>query len=111
GLKSGDIIIGIDGEQINSVSRLQELVARKRRGDKVDVKFLRGGEESEVTATLKNISGTTKIVKREEPKKAEFESVTFEDVEVSVKQRLRIDGGAVITGIDNEKWEDAGAKE
>ncbi|MDN3668526.1 Do family serine endopeptidase [Echinicola jeungdonensis] len=111
GLESGDIIIGVDGKETNSVSRLQELVARKRPGDQVEVKFLRNGKEHVVKATLKNISGTTKVVKREEPETADFESVTFEDLEVGIKQRLNLDGGAVIIEVDNDKWKEAGARE
>ncbi|WP_215224393.1 Do family serine endopeptidase [Echinicola shivajiensis] len=111
GLKEGDIIIGIDGSETNTVSKLQEMVARKRPGDEVDVKFIRDGKEKEVTATLKNISGTTKIVKKEEPKVVGFESVTFKDLDLTLQRRLDIDGGAMIDDIDNEKWEEAGARE
>ncbi|WP_200974543.1 Do family serine endopeptidase [Echinicola sp. 20G] len=111
GLQEGDIIIGIDGVATNTVSKLQEMVARKRPGDKVSVKYLRDGKENEVDATLKNISGTTKIVKKEAPKLAEFESVTFKDLELSLQRRLDVDGGAVIDEIDNDKWEEAGARE
>ncbi|GGZ23495.1 serine protease [Echinicola pacifica] len=111
GLEPGDIIIAVDGKTTNNVSQLQELVARKRPGDEVKVKYLRDGKEKEVEATLKNLSGTTKVVKKAEVSTNEFESVTFKDLEIGLQERLNIDGGVIIEDIDNEKWEKAGARE
>lgn len=110
GLKKGDIITGVDGVETFNVATLQEMVARKRPGDKVDVKFLRAGKEMKVTATLKNISGDTKIVRKEIPKRVSLDGVTFEDVSQDLKTKLKIQGGASIVAIENEKWRNAGAK-
>lgn len=110
GLQKGDVIIGIDGFNTYTTSSLQERVARKRPGDSVDIKFLRDGKEMNTTATLKNFSGTTKVVVKEVPKREEFEGVVFEDIKSNVKERLEIEGGAAITGLDNEEWAEAGLK-
>src|SRR5690554_2356054 len=111
GLKKGDVIIGIDGQTTYNTSRLQEMVARKRPGDKVEVQYLRDGEEKSTTATLKNFSGDTKVVVKETPKPSEFNGVTFEDVSASIKQRLQLEGGASIISVNNEGWIEAGVKE
>ncbi|MBW3469973.1 Do family serine endopeptidase [Arthrospiribacter ruber] len=110
GLKKGDVIIGVDGVETNNVARLQEMVARKRPGDKVEVKYLRKGQEQTTSATLKNISGDTKIIRKEAPKRSTFGGVTFEEVKPDVKSRLKIQGGAAIVSIDNEAWKKSGAK-
>jgi membrane-associated protease RseP (regulator of RpoE activity) len=110
GLKEGDIIIGIDGKTVNNVANLQELVARKRPGDKVDVEYIRDGKTSKTTATLKNFSGDTNIVKREVPKTYTFEGLQFEDVKEQTKGQLEISGGAVIKSNANESWRKAGAR-
>lgn len=110
GLKKGDVITGVDGVETYNVAQLQEMVARKRPGDKVDVKFLRAGKEMKVTATLKNISGDTKIVRKEIPKRVSVDGITFEDVSQDLKTKLKIQGGASIVSIENEKWRSAGAK-
>lgn len=110
GLKAGDVIIGVDGVETNNVAKLQEMVARKRPGDKVEVKYLRKGKESTTTATLRNISGDTKIVKKELPKVLAFEGVTFEDVNKGVKDRLKIEGGAAILSVENQNWTKSGAR-
>lgn len=111
GLQKGDVIIGIDEETTYHTSRLQELVARKRPGDKVVVKYLRNGQEMTTTATLKNTSGDTKIVVKEAPKTSEFNGIMFEDVTATIKERLQLEGGASIISVDNEAWQEAGVKE
>lgn len=110
GLKEGDIIIGVDGKVVNNVAMLQELVARKRPGDKVEVEYIREGKTSKVTATLKNFSGDTNIVKREVPKSYTFEGVQFEDLKEDQKEQLEISGGAVIKMNGNDTWRRAGAR-
>ncbi len=110
GLKKGDVIISVDGRKTNNVANLQEMVARKRPGDKVDVEYIRDGKKLQTTATLKNFSGDTNIIKREVAKVFEFDGVTFEDVTNSVKERLNISGGALITSVSGETWTDAGAR-
>lgn len=110
GLKKGDIIVGIDGKKVNSVANLQELVARRRPGDKIDVEYIREGKTSKTSATLKNFSGDTEIVKREVPKTYTFEGLQFEDVKEDLKSNLEIAGGAVIKSNANENWRKAGAR-
>lgn len=110
GLKEGDIIISIDGKAVNNVSMLQEMVARKRPGDKVEVEYIRDGKTSKTSATLKNFSGDTNIVKKEVPKTFTFEGLQFEDVKQQTKDQLKIAGGAVIKTNANEAWRNAGAR-
>jgi len=110
GLKEGDIIVGIDGKTVNTVANLQEMVALKRPGDKVEVSYLRDGKALKTTATLKNFSGDTNIVKREEIKNLSFEGLQLEDVKQQTKDQLKISGGAVIKSNANEAWRAAGAR-
>lgn len=110
GLKEGDIIIGIDDRSVNNVANLQELVARKRPGDKIEVEYIRDGKTSKTSATLKNFAGDTEIVKREIPKIYSFEGLQFEDVKQDLKESLEIQGGAVIKMNGNESWKKSGAK-
>ncbi len=110
GLKEGDIIIGVDGKVTNNVSNLQEMVARKRPGDKVEVEYIREGKTYKTTATLKNFAGDTKIVKKEIPKIFEFGGLVVEDVKPTIKEQLEISGGALITSVEGNNWREAGAK-
>jgi serine protease Do len=110
GLKEGDIIIGVDGRKTNTVANLQEIVARKRPGDKVEVEYLRDGKTIKSKATLKNFAGDTDIVKKVIPKTMEFEGVVFEEIPDKVKDGLKLSGGAVIGAVQGGKWRSAGAR-
>ena len=110
GLKTGDIIVGVDGRATNNVANLQEMVARKRPGDKVEVEYIRDGETYKTEATLKNFAGTTDIVEKVIPKTYEFQGVSFEEVSDKVKSSLDLSGGALISSVRGEKWRDAGAR-
>ncbi|MDH5367812.1 MAG: Do family serine endopeptidase [Cyclobacteriaceae bacterium] len=109
GIKSGDVIIGINDVKVDNVAELQEIVARNRPGDVVEVIFLRNGKENRVTAVLKNNEGNTELVKREE--NTSIEGATFENVSYAELEKLNIEGGVKITKIRDGKWKDAGVKE
>ncbi len=51
GLRSGDIIVGINNKKISTVPELQEQVARYRPGDTIDLRYYRNGK----TYDLKNV--------------------------------------------------------
>ncbi|SDW34119.1 trypsin-like peptidase domain-containing protein [Flavobacterium degerlachei] len=53
GVKAKDVIIGIDDIETVTASKLQEIVMRKRPGEKVKISLIRNGnEKKELTATL-----------------------------------------------------------
>jgi serine protease Do len=52
GLRAGDIIVGLDGEPIESISELTRLVADIPPGETVEVEFYRDGERRRADVTL-----------------------------------------------------------
>jgi len=52
GIESGDEIVGIDDEKINSFEDLQTAINQKVPGDQVEVKFLRNGKLKSVKLSL-----------------------------------------------------------
>ncbi|GAC1381061.1 MAG: trypsin-like peptidase domain-containing protein [Hymenobacter sp.] len=109
GLKMGDIITQINGVAVNTSSQLQEQVARFRPGDKIKVSYSRGGTPSVVTATLRNATGTTAVV-REEPASAsiKYEGATIAAVPARDAAKLSLEGGAQITGIKGSNFRETG---
>lgn len=51
-LLGGDILIKVDGTEINTVAQLQHWLADKKAGDQIKLTILRDGKEQEVTLTL-----------------------------------------------------------
>lgn len=64
GMKEGDVITAIDGKPVNKMAELQEVLAKKRPGDKVTVTYLRDKKKATKTVTLKNEKGNTQVVKK-----------------------------------------------
>jgi S1-C subfamily serine protease len=48
----GDLIVELDGRKINSPDDVAAAIADNKPGDRVTVKFLRGGKEKTVVVTL-----------------------------------------------------------
>jgi Do/DeqQ family serine protease len=108
GLKSGDVIIAIDGRPTRTVSELQEQIARHRPGDKVTVEFLRDNEKLEKSATLKSTTGNTAIVK---PTTAlEYQGVMFENLTSEEIKEYNVEGGVKVNEVADGKWKEVGVR-
>lgn len=109
GIVSGDVIVGIEGHDVNSVSELQEIVARHRPGKEIKVNYYRDGVKSETTTQLKNYDGNDQIEKKEV--RYEFGGSTFEDVPYKELNQLELEGGVRIGSLGDGKWKKSGMKE
>lgn len=106
GLKKGDIILEINNTEVANVAELQDLVARHRPGDEIDVTYKRDGEIKTISAKLKNLDNEIKIVKKDESYKIEgasFRNATEEEIE-----EYGVEDGVIIENIGKGKWKDAG---
>ncbi|HEY3402931.1 MAG TPA: trypsin-like peptidase domain-containing protein [Ohtaekwangia sp.] len=109
GILAGDVITGIDGHSVNSVSELQEWVARNRPGKEINVTYLRDGNYSQAKARLKNNQGSLEVVQREI--KYELAGVVVEDITYKELNALQLEGGVRVKQISAGKWKEAGIKE
>jgi serine protease Do len=109
GLKSHDVIVGIDGHPITSVSELQELVARNRPGAEIKVEFLRNNNRKLLPVRLKNSDGNESLTKREV--RREWSGATIEDVPFKELADLQLEGGVRLKSVLDGKWKQAGVKD
>lgn len=63
GIVKGDVITEADGKKITKMSELQELLSKKRPGEKVTLTYLHNKSKHSKTVTLKNAQGNTKVIK------------------------------------------------
>lgn len=92
GLKKGDVIVSINGSKTRSVPELQELVARQRPGNKIEIEFFREGEKKKTTALLKNKSNSTTLVESVDTRVLETLGFEARELTVSEKRRLKVEG-------------------
>ena len=62
GLETDDVIIGINGNKIESVPQLQEQVGRFRPGNTITIEYIRNGKKRKTEVILKNQSNTTSLI-------------------------------------------------
>jgi Do/DeqQ family serine protease len=108
GILAGDVIVGIDEHTVNSVSELQEWVARNRPGKEIFVTFLRNGIQQKIKARLKNTDGNEKMERKEV--KSVIGGALFEDVPYRDLTKLQLEGGVRVKQVQSGKWERAGVK-
>jgi len=63
GIVKGDVITEADDKKITKMSELQELLSKKRPGEKVTLTYLHNKSKHSKTVTLKNAQGNTKVIK------------------------------------------------
>ncbi len=105
GLKEGDVIIAIDGKEMNKMADMQEYLAKKRPGDKVTVTYLRDKKKNTKNITLKNEQGNTQVVK-----KADLDVLggNFRSITDAQKQQLNIGYGLEVLKVNSGKLKNAG---
>ncbi len=102
GLEKGDVIVSVEGKKVNRSSELQEIIGRKRPGDKVSVTVVRNNKEKDYQMVLRNIEGNTDLVKAERNSVvilgANFNELSSED-----KKKYGLTYGIIVTELGNGK--------
>jgi Do/DeqQ family serine protease len=109
GIQQGDVIISIDQHTVNTVSELQEWVARNRPGTELTVRYVRGGAMKDVKVRLRNTEGLESIATKEV--KYQMDGATLEDVNYKELAALQLEGGVRVAGLKDGKWKKSGVKE
>jgi serine protease Do len=90
GLQEGDIILSVDGAEVNSTSELRNKVSLSPVGHEADVRVLRDGREKSIAVKLEALPESDQIASRsgDEPREDEngIEGVTVQEL----SDRLRV---------------------
>lgn len=97
GIKPGDVITEVDKVKVSSVPELQELIARRRPGDKVALTVIRDGKPREIVVTLSNQSGKAELVSKEDADIISTLGAEFETIDAKTAKKLEIPGGVKVT--------------
>jgi serine protease Do len=96
GIQPEDVIMAIDGERVASSPQLQERIARKRPGDKVELLVNRKGKERAFTVTLVNPQGKKDLIAKSDRELSRVLGADFENVSKEQSAKLDIAGGVVV---------------
>jgi S1-C subfamily serine protease len=96
GIKKGDVITKVNGMPVTSGADLIGQIATFRPGDKISITYQRAGKEYTSNITLKNLTGTTDVVKNSVLDKlgADLETLSKDDA-----KELNVKGGVVVKSI------------
>lgn len=112
-IREGDIILKVDGREVNKPNQLQGYIASKTAGTTVKLTLYRDGKEIEREVTLRsrdNDSKSEPVTNKEKEKSEDADSKTstavFEEIGLSVanltsreKSEYKVDHGVMITDV------------
>jgi len=108
GIKAGDVITAINNVPVNTFAKLQEQISKYRPNDQVDVTVKRDQKTQQFKVTLRNIEGTTQILRGDNADiifGAIFEEITNRD-----RQNLRIRSGVKVKDVGEGKLKEYGIR-
>ncbi len=105
GVQKGDVIIEADGQKVTKMAELQELMAKKRPGDKLSLTYLHNKKKVSKTVTLKNEQGTTKVVQKAD---LDVLDASFRPITDATKEQMNIAYGLEVMKVNKGKLASAG---
>ncbi len=96
GIKSGDVVIGLDGKKIKSSPELLEEVAKRRPGNKINLELIREGKTKNIDVFLKNKAGEAKIAARPQSEVLRELGLDLEEVSAEKCKELGIKSGVKV---------------
>ncbi len=111
-LKAGDIILKVDGREVNAPNELQSYVASKSAGTTIKLIIYRDGKEIEREVTLKARTEDTRTEpvtdrgQTESEKKSPVTTASFDDIGLTVsnlsdadKSKYKVESGVIISNV------------
>ena len=105
GIEPGDVITVVDAVKVTKMAELQEELIKHKPGDKVTITYVRNKKSNKKTLTLRNEQGTTEKVTEVDPNSL---GVVLKPVPAEMKRELALNGGLLVSAVNNGKMKDAG---
>jgi serine protease Do len=110
GIKSGDVILSVDGKEVNAANQLQTIIGSHKPDDKVTLSVFRDGKTISVPVKLKPRDDKQNIVNNSQQNNdnSELKTKKFDDIGFSVsditgntKKELDIESGVLVKEVKN----------
>jgi len=110
GIHTGDVVVSINGNAVNTATQLTEIVHQYRPGDEVTVKVVRDGDERTYQVGLLNESGSTEVVKKGESFYNATLGIVLQPASQQEMNSLKIKNGLKIVEIRQGAFQGAGVE-
>lgn len=108
GVKKGDVIVKINGVEVNSGSKLQEEVGKNKPGDEIKVSIRRKGEIKDLNITLLSEDGGTKVEMAQKSNTETYLGMTLATTSREERLKLNLKNGVRVSNITKGVFKDAG---
>jgi S1-C subfamily serine protease len=113
-LKTGDVVLAIDGTPISDFPELQECIAKYHPGDVVNVVFSREGKRRETPVQLQSKEGSTEVAADDSrgPRQIWIEAAkaSLSSLPDAVGRSLGLEQGVQVTGLAPGRFSQAGIR-
>ncbi len=111
GIRQGDVIQRVDGQEVSKSSQLRELIGRKRPGDRVSLSVNRDGKQRDFDVKLRNMQGSTEILTKEDLNYATALGASLEPLSPEERKKLGLNRGVKVSKVRPGKFAKAGIPE
>ncbi|TFG96719.1 MAG: PDZ domain-containing protein, partial [Calditrichales bacterium] len=103
GIVAGDVILKVEGKDVNQPNQLQALVGAHNPGDKISLQVWRDGKKRDFTIKLEGREEQAVAAKEDKPKKQEkvgLLGIQLRDMEAQELRQFELDNGIIILDVD-----------
>nr|WP_240609982.1 DegQ family serine endoprotease [Halomonas endophytica] len=103
GLRAGDIVLEVDGEEVERSRNLPRLIGRVAPGNEAELTVMRDGERTTQSVTIgdwPDAEGEQRAERREAPSGQARLGITVSELDEAERQRLGIEAGVQVREID-----------
>ncbi len=112
GIKAGDVVLKVNGKEVNKSNELQAKVGTYNPGDKVELEIWRDGKIKTIDAVLQSRSGQTtvsgKSKKTKESKAVANIGLKVKDLSDNQLNELDLKNGVVVIGVEHRSAAEEG---
>ncbi len=112
GIRAGDVILGVDGKEVNAANEIQTIIAEHKPGDVVAVKIFRGGNTIEKDVTLRelpdrDLASTDQTVNQDDEGTPDENGqvnvaklgISVQPLDNDTRKQANVDAGVLVAGV------------
>lgn len=100
GLRTGDLIVSIDGKKVSKIDQLRKIIAAKTPGAKINIKILRKGKRKDYSIKIGLLPDKAEIAKKSDQKSKFGLAVRDIDEKLAYKFNINDKRGVVVVNVE-----------